>query len=169
VQAAQGKVSTLRQFPLKDRVRQSRAMLVSARPSRLHQVRIATAHLHTELQANNYFVFRSAFCTKFLQKRCPVRRTSDCSGSHFLNYHQFSSVYVKQLCSVIDGCRDCDGVTTSRRVRERSRSRSSPRGKGDPSSRGAIHQLLNIIIQLRILVLLLVSTLPYVVKVKNYS
>jgi hypothetical protein len=35
--------------------------------------------------------------------------------------------------------------------------------------RGAIHQLLNIILQLRILVLLLVSTLPYVVKVKNYS
>jgi hypothetical protein len=34
---------------------------------------------------------------------------------------------------------------------------------------GAIHQLLNIILQLRILVLLLVSTLPYVVKVKNYS
>jgi hypothetical protein len=29
--------------------------------------------------------------------------------------------------------------------------------------------LLNIILQLRILVLLLVSTLPYVVKVKNYS
>jgi hypothetical protein len=35
--------------------------------------------------------------------------------------------------------------------------------------RGAIHQLLNIILQLRILVLLLVSTLLYVVKVKNYS
>jgi hypothetical protein len=34
---------------------------------------------------------------------------------------------------------------------------------------GAIHQLLNIILQLRILVLLLMSTLPYVVKVKNYS
>jgi hypothetical protein len=34
---------------------------------------------------------------------------------------------------------------------------------------GAIYQLLNIILQLRILVLLLVSTLPYVVKVKNYS
>jgi hypothetical protein len=34
---------------------------------------------------------------------------------------------------------------------------------------GAIHQLLNIILQLRILVLLLVSTLPYVVKVKNYT
>jgi hypothetical protein len=33
----------------------------------------------------------------------------------------------------------------------------------------AIHQLLNIILKLRILVLLLVSTLPYVVKVKNYS
>jgi hypothetical protein len=29
--------------------------------------------------------------------------------------------------------------------------------------------LLNIILQLRILVLVLVSTLPYVVKVKNYS
>jgi hypothetical protein len=37
------------------------------------------------------------------------------------------------------------------------------------AARGAIHQLLNIILQLRILVLLLVSTLPYVVKVKNYS
>jgi hypothetical protein len=37
------------------------------------------------------------------------------------------------------------------------------------STRGAIHQLLNIILQLRIIVLLLVSTLPYVVKVKNYS
>jgi hypothetical protein len=38
-----------------------------------------------------------------------------------------------------------------------------------PLNRGAIHQLLNIILQLRILVLLFVSTLPYVVKVKNYS
>jgi hypothetical protein len=37
------------------------------------------------------------------------------------------------------------------------------------TSWGAIHQLLNIILKLRILVLLLVSTLPYVVKVKNYS
>jgi hypothetical protein len=36
-------------------------------------------------------------------------------------------------------------------------------------SRGAIHQLLNIILKLRILVLLTVSTLPYVVKVKNCS
>jgi hypothetical protein len=36
-------------------------------------------------------------------------------------------------------------------------------------SRGVIHQLLNIILQLRILVSLLLSTLPYVVKVKNYS
>jgi hypothetical protein len=35
------------------------------------------------------------------------------------------------------------------------------------TTRGAIHQLLNIILQLRILVLLLVSTLPSVVKVKN--
>jgi hypothetical protein len=35
--------------------------------------------------------------------------------------------------------------------------------------RGVIHQSLNIILQLKILVLLLVSTLPYVVKVKNYS
>jgi hypothetical protein len=34
---------------------------------------------------------------------------------------------------------------------------------------GAIHQLLNIILKLRILVLLPVSTLPYVVKVTNYS
>jgi hypothetical protein len=37
------------------------------------------------------------------------------------------------------------------------------------AARGAINQLLNINLQLRILVLLLVSTLPYVVKVKNYS
>jgi hypothetical protein len=35
--------------------------------------------------------------------------------------------------------------------------------------RGAIHQLLNIILKLRILVMLLVSTLHYAVKVKNYS
>jgi hypothetical protein len=35
--------------------------------------------------------------------------------------------------------------------------------------RGAIHQLLSIILKLRILVLLLVSTMPYVVIVKNYS
>jgi hypothetical protein len=40
--------------------------------------------------------------------------------------------------------------------------------QGVVDSWGAIHQLLNIILQLRILVLLLVSTLPYVVKVKNY-
>jgi hypothetical protein len=33
----------------------------------------------------------------------------------------------------------------------------------------AIHQCLKIIIKLRIVVLLLVSTLPYVVKVWNYS
>jgi hypothetical protein len=37
------------------------------------------------------------------------------------------------------------------------------------ATRGAIHQMLNIIFQLRILVLLLVSTLPCVVKAKNYS
>jgi hypothetical protein len=36
-------------------------------------------------------------------------------------------------------------------------------------ARGAIHQLLSIIVKLRILVLLAVSNLPYVVKVKNYS
>jgi hypothetical protein len=36
-------------------------------------------------------------------------------------------------------------------------------------NRGAIHQLLSIILKLRILVLLPVSNLPYVVKVKNYS
>jgi hypothetical protein len=33
--------------------------------------------------------------------------------------------------------------------------------------RGAIHQLLSIVLKLRILVLLPVSTLPYIVKVKN--
>jgi 3-hydroxyacyl-CoA dehydrogenase len=36
-------------------------------------------------------------------------------------------------------------------------------------NRGAIHQLLSIIHKLRILVLLPVSTMPYVVIVKNYS
>jgi hypothetical protein len=36
-------------------------------------------------------------------------------------------------------------------------------------TRGAIHQFLNIILKLRILVLLPVLTLSYVVKVKNYS
>jgi hypothetical protein len=36
-------------------------------------------------------------------------------------------------------------------------------------ARGAIHQLLSIILKLRILVLLPVSTMPYVVMVKNYS
>jgi hypothetical protein len=35
--------------------------------------------------------------------------------------------------------------------------------------RGAIHQLLSIILILRILVLLPVSTMPYVVNLKNYS
>jgi hypothetical protein len=35
--------------------------------------------------------------------------------------------------------------------------------------RGAIHQLLNIILHLRIRVVFLLSTLPCVVKVKNYS
>jgi hypothetical protein len=34
---------------------------------------------------------------------------------------------------------------------------------------GAIHQLLSIIHKLKILVLLPLSTMPYVVKVKNYS
>jgi hypothetical protein len=36
-------------------------------------------------------------------------------------------------------------------------------------NRGAIHQLLGIILKLQILVLLPVSTMPYVVIVKNYS
>jgi hypothetical protein len=35
--------------------------------------------------------------------------------------------------------------------------------------RGAIHQFLRIILKLRILVLLPVSTLPYVVELRNYS
>jgi hypothetical protein len=39
----------------------------------------------------------------------------------------------------------------------------------DVADRGAIHQLLSIILNLRILVLLPLSTLPYVVRVKNYS
>jgi hypothetical protein len=42
-------------------------------------------------------------------------------------------------------------------------------GEAVEKCRGAIRQFLNIILQLRILVLLPVSTLPYVVKVKNYS
>jgi hypothetical protein len=37
------------------------------------------------------------------------------------------------------------------------------------ADRGAINQLVSIILKLRILVLLPVSTLPYVLKVKNYS
>jgi hypothetical protein len=40
---------------------------------------------------------------------------------------------------------------------------------GDSCSWGAIHQLLSIILKSRILFLLPVSTLPYVVKVKNDS
>jgi hypothetical protein len=36
-------------------------------------------------------------------------------------------------------------------------------------SRSAIHQLLNIILKLGILVLLLVSTMPYEVIVRNYT
>jgi hypothetical protein len=51
-------------------------------------------------------------------------------------------------------------------LEEESRRRSAER---ETENRGAIHQLLNIIFQLTILVLLLVSTPPYVVKVKNYS
>jgi hypothetical protein len=38
-----------------------------------------------------------------------------------------------------------------------------------PQLRGAIHQLINIMLQFRSLVLLPVSTMPYVVKVKNNS
>jgi hypothetical protein len=38
-----------------------------------------------------------------------------------------------------------------------------------PEIWGAIHQLLSIILKLRILVLLGVSTMPYVVMVENYS
>jgi hypothetical protein len=37
------------------------------------------------------------------------------------------------------------------------------------TARGAIHQLLSIIFKLRILVLVPVSTMPYVVTVQNYS
>jgi hypothetical protein len=40
---------------------------------------------------------------------------------------------------------------------------------GPQTNRGAFHQLLSIILKLRILVLLPVSNLPFVVKVKNYS
>jgi hypothetical protein len=38
-----------------------------------------------------------------------------------------------------------------------------------PGSWGAIHQCLRIILKLRILVLIPVSTMPYVVEVKNFS
>jgi ABC-type multidrug transport system fused ATPase/permease subunit len=72
------------------------------------------------------------------------------------------------------------GVTTLRAFGEQDRfiKESQVRGGGIKclgwrvvwfGFRGAIHQLLNIILKLRILVLLHVSTLPYVVKVKNYS
>jgi hypothetical protein len=53
------------------------------------------------------------------------------------------------------------GTTPTRPPRKKTKKKSR--------NRGAIHQLLNIVLKLRILVLLLVSTLPYVVKVKNYS
>jgi hypothetical protein len=39
----------------------------------------------------------------------------------------------------------------------------------EAEARGAFHQLLSIILKLRILVLLPVSNLPYVGKVKNHS
>jgi hypothetical protein len=43
------------------------------------------------------------------------------------------------------------------------------RGPMEKFAWGAIHQFLNIILKLRILVLLPVSNLPYVVEFKNYS
>jgi hypothetical protein len=43
------------------------------------------------------------------------------------------------------------------------------KGDGDARVWDAIHHSLRIILKLRILVLLAVLTLPYVVKVKNYS
>jgi hypothetical protein len=46
---------------------------------------------------------------------------------------------------------------------------SSATATAASATRDAIHQLLSIILKLRILVLLLVSTLPYVVISKNYS
>jgi hypothetical protein len=52
--------------------------------------------------------------------------------------------------------------------RRRQRERDTERRRRSKAVRGAIHQLLNIILKLRILVLLLVSTLPCVVKVNNY-
>jgi hypothetical protein len=45
----------------------------------------------------------------------------------------------------------------------------APDGSTSYKLRGAIHQLSRIILKLRILVLLPVSTLPYVVNVKHYS
>jgi hypothetical protein len=53
-------------------------------------------------------------------------------------------------------------------VREREREKEKVRRR-HRQVRGAIHQLLSIILKLRILVLLPVSTMPYVVMVKNYS
>jgi hypothetical protein len=46
---------------------------------------------------------------------------------------------------------------------------STSEAECSPRHRGAIHQFLRIVLKLRILVLLHVSNLPYVVKVKNYS
>jgi hypothetical protein len=78
-----------------------------------------------------------------------LRQISFSSRVSYTQESEFFEVLVK-------GNRDADFVRAAR-------------GGPNPDTRGAIHQLLNIILQLRILVLLLVSTLPYVVKVKNYS
>jgi hypothetical protein len=57
----------------------------------------------------------------------------------------------------------------SRMLEMSQKPRQLPRTPASLQHWGAIHPLLNIILQLRILVLLLVSTVPYVVKVENYS
>jgi hypothetical protein len=75
-------------------------------------------------------------------------------------------------------CR-CPGSTSCRKLSWARRLGHSPRikckisfmlsGGSSGTTRGSIHQLLNIILKLRILVLLPVSTMPYVFLVKNYS
>jgi hypothetical protein len=56
------------------------------------------------------------------------------------------------------------GQMLDEQMRKRTAFNTKP---GDEDTRGAIHQLLSIILKLRILVLLPVSTMSYVVK--NYS
>jgi hypothetical protein len=61
------------------------------------------------------------------------------------------------------------GGRTSRLAAKKKNEKPKKKSRSYAEARGAIHQLLNIILKLRILVLLPVSTLPYIVKVKNHS